>query len=78
MIRHAITVYLPWFLSLITIWLNILAGEKKQSAWLVGLVGQLLWSVWIIVSENYGFVPLNIMLWLIYARNHYLWNKPNA
>lgn len=73
--RHAIVVYLPWFLSLITIWLNILVGEKKQNAWLIGLLGQSLWTVWIIVSETHGFIPLNIMLWLVYARNHYLWNK---
>jgi len=73
--KYAIITYLPWFLSLITIWLNILVGEKKQNAWLIGLLGQALWTVWIIVSETHSFIPLNIMLWLVYVRNHYLWNR---
>ena len=43
--------YLPWLLSGITIWMNILAGNLHKSAWLIGLVGQVLWLIWIV-----GFV----------------------
>ncbi len=67
--------YLPWGLSCITIYMNILAGNKKPHAWVVGLVGQVFWSIWIVISENYGFVPLNIALWYVYFQNHRKWNK---
>lgn len=67
--------YLPWFLSGITIWMNILAGNLHKSAWLIGLIGQILWFIWIVISENWGFIPLNLTLWWIYFRNHRKWNK---
>lgn len=73
--KQFVIVYLPWVLSSITIWMNILAGNLHKSSWLIGLLGQVLWLVWILISENWGFLPLNITLWIIYFRNHRKWNK---
>jgi hypothetical protein len=73
--RQAIIVYLPWILSAVTIWMTLLAGNKHKSAWLVGLANQALWAVWIVVSQNWGLVPLNLALWLVYGRNHLKWRK---
>lgn len=42
-----LVVWLPYVLSALTIWSMFLAGEKKRGAWLVGLINQLLWLVWI-------------------------------
>lgn len=67
--------YLPYMLSAIGVWMNVLAGNMHKSAWLVGLIGQTLWIIWIIVSENWGFIILNISLWWVYFRNHRKWNK---
>lgn len=64
---------IPWILSAITIYMFILAGNKKKSAWIVGLVNQLLWLIWIIISENWGLVPMNIALWIVYSRNYLKW-----
>lgn len=65
--------YLPWLLSAITIWMTLLAGNMHRKAWLVGLLNQALWLVWIIMSETWGLIPLNIALWVVYARNHFKW-----
>lgn len=73
--KQFVIVYLPWVLSGITIWMNILAGNLHKSSWLIGLIGQVLWLVWILISENWGFLPLNITLWIIYFRNHRKWNR---
>ena len=69
----AVRDYLPWLLSAITIWMTILAGNKARWAWLVGLLNQALWLVWIIASSAWGLLPMNAALWVLYARNHLKW-----
>jgi hypothetical protein len=72
----AIRNYLPWLLSVITIWMTLLAGNKHPKAWLIGLGNQLLWLVWIFVVGAWGLLPMNIALWIVYARNHLKWSDP--
>ncbi|HEY0820970.1 MAG TPA: hypothetical protein VGD46_19445 [Rhizobacter sp.] len=72
---HAITVYLPWLLSAITIYMTVLAGNKARHAWAVGLGNQALWLLWIIVTASWGFLPMNLALWAVYARNHWKWRR---
>ena len=76
--RTAIIAYMPWLLSAITIWMTVLAGNKHRSAWLVGLLAQAGWLLWIVVSGNYGFLPMNVALWIVYARNHFKWRVAEA
>ncbi|MCQ9146073.1 hypothetical protein [Ochrobactrum sp. BTU2] len=65
--------YLPWLLSVITIYMTVLAGNRSRHAWLVGLVNQALWLVWIISTSAWGLLPMNAALWIVYARNHFKW-----
>lgn len=65
--------YLPWLLSAITIYMTLLAGNLSRHAWLVGLGNQALWLVWIVVTGTWGLIPLNVALWIVYARNHLKW-----
>lgn len=66
---------LPWFMSGITIYMNILAGSLRKDAWMWGLANQLLWLAWIFMTGTWGLLPMNICLWIIYGRNHWKWNK---
>lgn len=66
---------LPWVLSSITIWMTILTGEKNKYTWALGLFGQVLWSVWILLGMTWGLVPLNLTLWVLYYRNHLKWTQ---
>lgn len=75
---EAIRVYLPWLLSAITIWMTMLAGNVHRHAWLVGLFGQALWLVWIVTTETWGLIPLNIALWIVYLRNHMKWKRASS
>ena len=65
----------PWFLSAITIYMFLLAGNKKSYTWLIGLANQALWLFWIIVSATWGLLPMNLALWVVYFRNHLKWRK---
>ena len=67
--------YLPYLLSAITIYSMLLAGNKRRGAWIVGLVNQLLWLVWIYLSGAWGLLPMNLALWVVYSRNYLKW-KP--
>jgi hypothetical protein len=67
--------FMPWLLSAITIYMTVLAGNKTSWAWIVGLINQALWLIWIIASESWGLLPMNFALWIVYARNHWLWTR---
>lgn len=70
-----IAAYLPWLLSAITIYQTILAGNKHRYAWLVGLANQALWLIWICASGTWGMLPMNIALWVVFGRNHFIWSR---
>lgn len=70
---ETIIVYLPWLLSAITVYSMLLAGNKKRGAWAVGLVNQLLWLIWIVLSSAWGLLPMNAALWIVYGRNYLKW-----
>jgi hypothetical protein len=73
--RALIIAYLPWILSAITIYMTILAGNKHPKAWLIGLANQAFWLTWIIASSTWGLLPMNAAMCIVYARNHWKWNK---
>lgn len=73
---EAFVFWAPWFMSAVTIWMTVMAGNKHPSAWLIGLCNQALWLAWIVTSESWGLIPMNIALWIVYARNHMKWKTP--
>ena len=70
--------YLPYLLSALTIYSMLLAGNKRRGAWVIGLVNQLLWLVWIILAQAWGLLPMNLALWIVYARNYLKWSTATA
>jgi hypothetical protein len=72
-----IVIILPWILSGLTLWTTFMAGNNNPKTWLISLFGQVLWSIWIVLSKNWGLIPLNIGLWILYYRNHKIWNGNN-
>ncbi len=69
---------LPWLLSSLTVWMTVLTGKKSVHSWTLGLFNQLLWVVWIVASQTWGLVPLNLTLWVLYYRNYRLWKREEA
>ena len=74
--QYVLNTCFPYLLSAITIYMNVLAGQKRAHAWAVGLVGQIGWTTWIVMSSNWGFLPMNVALWIVYTKNHLRWSKP--
>lgn len=71
--QEIIIKYLPYILSAITAYTMLLAGNKKAGAWLVGLLNQVLWLTWIIVSGTWGLLPMCIVMVIVYIRNYLKW-----
>ena len=72
-IKELILTYLPWLLSLLTIYSAVLCGDKKAFGWTIGFINQGLWLTWIITSETWGMLPMNIVLAFIFAKNYFKW-----
>lgn len=65
--------YLPYLLSAITAYTMLLAGNKRAGAWLVGLLNQVLWLIWIFTSATWGLLPMTAVMVIVYIRNYVKW-----
>jgi hypothetical protein len=72
---QAIILYVPWLLSAISLYHMFLAGNIHRYTWLVALTNQAFWLIWIVVSANWGLLPLNIGMWIVCTRNHFKWRR---
>ena len=61
-------------LSCITIYMTLLAGNKKPNAWKIGLYNQILWATYIVATQSWGLTPMCLALTFVYLRNHFKWN----
>jgi len=72
-VSAAIRDYLPWLLSILTLAMSVMTGNRHRHTWVFGLGIQCLWLAWIVAARAYGFLPLTLALFVIYARNHLKW-----
>lgn len=66
---------MPFGISVLTGIHMYLVGNLWKYSWLYGIVMQGIWLIWVFVSKQYGFLPLNVALIIIYTRNHMRWMK---
>lgn len=52
-----------------------LAGKKNLYGWAIGLGAQVLWVVYALVTDQYGFILSAVAYGTVYGRNWYLWRK---
>jgi hypothetical protein len=74
-ITDFIVIVLPWILSITTICVLWLAGNKNKWAWILGFGNQCFWLLWIFLSATWGLIPLNVVLLVTYMRNHVKWKE---
>jgi len=64
---------MPWLMSLISVISLFKAGSKSQNAWLWMLLSQVLWLIWIPITNNWGLLPGAVAYTVVAIRNHYAW-----
>lgn len=55
--------------------LVVLGGFKWRFTWLWGLFSQVLWTVWIYASGEYGFIWMNVFMYVAYTFFHIRWER---
>jgi hypothetical protein len=66
---------IPWMLSANTLALTYLVGNKSNAGWLLGVIGQAMWFLFIVTWQVWGLLPLAIGLTILYARNLVKWHR---
>lgn len=66
---------IPLVLSINTLVLTWMVGNRKTAGWVLGCIGQVLWFVFIFTWQVWGLLPLAIGLTIVYARNLYRWRR---
>ncbi|GAA4007373.1 hypothetical protein GCM10022631_19070 [Deinococcus rubellus] len=65
--------YWSWVLPILGVTALYASGSGKRWGWLVGFAGQLLWIVYALLSQQYGFLLSAAAFAAIYARNYLHW-----
>jgi hypothetical protein len=73
--KHTVIEYLPYLMSFLSYLMMHLVGNKNTLGWVLGLMNQSLWFTWVIVSEQWGFLPMVLMFTFAYIRNYLKWKK---
>jgi hypothetical protein len=66
---------LPLALSINTITLMWLVGNRKVLGWWLAVIGQGGWWVFIVLFEAWGLIPMAAALTFTYVRNLLKWRK---
>lgn len=64
---------LTWMISALSITMFVLAGRKLYLTWIVGLVIQVLWIVYILQTQSWGLLPMVGFCIVIFTINHFKW-----
>lgn len=54
-----------------------LAGKKNLWGWAVGVLAQILWVVFAVATQQYGFIVSALAYGFIYGKNFLAWKKEN-
>jgi nicotinamide riboside transporter PnuC len=52
-----------------------LAGSKNVWGWFIGLGAQVLWFIFALVTEQYGFILSALAYGWVYTRNYLKWRR---
>jgi len=71
----AITIIMPYVLSVNTMFSMHYVGKLRTIGWALQLGGQFGWLLWMVVSQNFGFLLLNAFMWYVIIKNLLAWRK---
>jgi nicotinamide riboside transporter PnuC len=67
--------YLLAAVGILGIWL---AGRRNLWGWALGVGAQVLWIIYALVTDQYGFIVSALAYAVVYARNWYQWRREEA
>jgi hypothetical protein len=70
---YAMRYVLPGVISVNSIGVMYLIGNKSRAAFVLGLGNQCLWLSWLLYIETYGMLPTVAAMSAMYVRNLHAW-----
>jgi len=67
--------YWSWLLSVVGAAGVILTGKKDWRGWVVGVVSEILWFIYAIITKQYGFIFGCILYTGVFIKNLNSWLK---
>ena len=64
-----------WVLGSIGVVGFILAGKKIWWAWYVNIGNQFIWAAYAIVTQQWGFIVMTVVYFVVFIRNAIAWTK---
>lgn len=58
-----------WLLGILGVTGLLIAGSKIWWGWLINLANEILWIIYAISTEQYGFILMAVAYAVVYARN---------
>jgi nicotinamide riboside transporter PnuC len=55
-----------------------LAGKKNKVGWAIGLLAQVLWIVFALITAQYGFILSALAYGFVYGKNFLAWRKEES
>lgn len=55
-----------------------LAGKHDRRGWMVGVAAQILWLVYAVVTQQWGFVVTALAYGWVYSKNALAWKREDA
>lgn len=62
-----------WLLMFVGVTGLYFSGKQKWWGWLIGLFSEILWIIYAIVTEQYGFIIFALVYAIVFAKNAYTW-----
>ncbi|MFH8483139.1 hypothetical protein [Streptomyces sp. NPDC018055] len=64
-----------YVLTLIGVTGLLLAGRKQHTGWLIGLLAQIPWATYGVVTSQHGFILSAAVYGYVYAHNYWSWRQ---
>lgn len=64
-----------WLLGILGVTGLWIAGRQVWWGWLINLSNEVLWVIYAIVTEQYGFILMALAYAIVYARNAVAWRS---
>ena len=62
-----------WLLMAVGVTGVYFSGKQKWWGWLIGFLSEILWMIYAIVTEQYGFIIFAMVYAFIFTKNAYTW-----
>jgi nicotinamide riboside transporter PnuC len=62
-----------WLLMIVGVTGLYFSGKQKWWGWLIGLLSEILWMIYAVVTEQYGFIVFALVYAIVFIKNAYSW-----